>query len=383
FEDLTNQLRKRIYKKRAVRKITLMVADGLSIGLHTYALVRPAETGTITWLDSITNMPLKSERSYICADTGALVTEPLLRFETYQNEKVKFSLDELSEIRKVTSVPLRLLGFKPLHCLKDYHNLRPATFLYPSDEEISGSICAFIALYRAMLRFQKYGVGFYGNSQSPQLVALVPQEEVTSSSGQIDPPGLHMIYLPYSDDIRRNEKLHMSTDGPISRASKEQIDKAAAMIKKLELKEFSVYQISNPALQRHYAILQVLALDENGELPEVKDETMPDEESMQRPGITKAVQEFKEVVYGTDYDFEEAKAEKAKAKVSEASLKRKAASEVATKEAGNYDWSELADTGKLKDLTVVELKYYLTAHNLPLTGKKEVLMNKILTHLRK
>nr|ATA62878.1 putative KU70-like protein [Cupressus sempervirens] len=377
FEDLTNQLRKRMYKKRVVRKITLMVADGLSIGLHTYALIRPAQTGKITWLDSVTNKPLKLERSYICADTGALVTEPLARFQTYQNEKVKFSIDELSEIRKVTSVPLRLLGFKPLHCLKDYHNLRPSTFLYPSDEEISGSICAFIALYRAMLRFQKYGVAFYGNMQSAQLVALLPQEEVTNSSGQIDPPGLHMIYLPYSDDIRRIEKLHMSTDGPVPRASKEEIDKATAMIKKLELREFSVYQISNPALQRHYAILQALALDENEDLPETKDETMPDEESMQRPGITNAVQEFKDVVYGSDYCFEV----NTKTKGDEASKKRKALTEVAEKEAGNYDWRQLAETQKLKNLTVVELKYYLTAHNLPLTGKKEVLINRILTHL--
>eukprot|EP01018_Ginkgo_biloba_P006362 Gb_35352 [translate_table: standard] len=383
FEDLTDQLRKRIFKKRTVRKITLVVADGMSIGLDTYALIRPAVPGTIAWLDSVTNTPLKSERSYICADTGALVTEPLQRFQIYKNEKVKFTIDELSEVRKLTSVPLRLLGFKPLNCLKDYYNLRPATFLYPSDEEISGSTCAFIALHRAMLRFQKYALAFYGNSPTPQLVALIAQEEVTNLSGQVEPPGLHMIYLPYSDDIRHIEKLHMTTDGPVPRASEEQIDKAAAMIKKLELKDFSVYQIANPALQRHYAILQVLALGEDDELPDTKDETMPDEEGMQRPRIAKVVQAFKDVVYGQNYDVEEAEAEAAKAKGSEASQKRKASTEVAVREAETYNWSELADTGKLKDLTVVELKYYLTAHKLPLTGKKDVLINKILTHLGK
>lgn len=35
------------------------------------------------------------------------------------------------------------------------------------------------------------------------------------------------------------------------------------------------------ALQRHYAVLQALALDED-EMPEVKDETVPDEEGMAR-----------------------------------------------------------------------------------------------------
>lgn len=35
------------------------------------------------------------------------------------------------------------------------------------------------------------------------------------------------------------------------------------------------------ALQRHYAVLQALALDED-EMPEMKDETVPDEEGMAR-----------------------------------------------------------------------------------------------------
>lgn len=35
------------------------------------------------------------------------------------------------------------------------------------------------------------------------------------------------------------------------------------------------------ALQRHYAVLQALALDED-EIPDVKDETVPDEEGMAR-----------------------------------------------------------------------------------------------------
>lgn len=38
---------------------------------------------------------------------------------------------------------------------------------------------------------------------------------------------------------------------------------------------------------------------------------------------------------------------------------------------------------QLKDLTVQELKYYLSAHGLPLTGKKETLISRILTHMGK
>ncbi|KAF9607521.1 hypothetical protein IFM89_036883, partial [Coptis chinensis] len=127
--------------------------------------------------------------------------------------------------------------------------------------------------------------GLFGSSSHPQLVILVAQDEISSSSGQVEPPGMHMIYLPYSDDVRHIEE-----------------EEADALSSKTE---------------------------------------------------------------------------------SDAAKKRKAIHENAAKESEQYDWAKLADSGKLKDLTVVELKYYLTAHSLPLTGKKEFLISRILTHLGK
>ncbi|KAB1213409.1 ATP-dependent DNA helicase 2 subunit KU70 [Morella rubra] len=134
LEDMKDQLRKRMFKKRIIRRITFSIANGLSIELNTYALLRPTTPGTITWLDSVSNRPLKTERSFICSDTGALLQVPPKRYQSYKNENIKFSLEELSEIKKVSTGHLRLLGFKPLSCLKDYHNLRPSTFVFPSDE---------------------------------------------------------------------------------------------------------------------------------------------------------------------------------------------------------------------------------------------------------
>lgn len=32
------------------------------------------------------------------------------------------------------------------------------------------------------------------------------QDEIISNGGQLEPPGMHMIYLPYSDDIRNVEE---------------------------------------------------------------------------------------------------------------------------------------------------------------------------------
>lgn len=84
LQDMKDQLRKRMFTKRIVRRITLSIANGLSIELNTYALIRPTMPGAITWLDSVTNRPLKTERSFICADTGALMQEPAKRYQPYK-----------------------------------------------------------------------------------------------------------------------------------------------------------------------------------------------------------------------------------------------------------------------------------------------------------
>ncbi|NP_001389957.1 aTP-dependent DNA helicase 2 subunit KU70 isoform 2 [Oryza sativa Japonica Group] len=308
LEDMTNQLKKRMMKKRKVKTLAFAITNDVCIEVNTYALIRSTTPGAITWLDSISNLPLKAERSFICNDTGALIQDPQKRFQVYN----------------------------------------------------------------------EFALAFYGNPTRPQLVALIAQEEVTSAGGQIEPPGIHMIYLPYSDDVRYPEEVHLTSDDA-PRATDEQIKKASNLLRRIDLKNFSVCQFSNPALQRHYGILEALALGED-EMPDVKDETLPDEEGLARPVVVKAVEEFKASVYGENYDQEEAEAAAAKAG---ASKKRKALTDAAAEKSAAHNWAELADTGKLKDMTVVDLKSYLSAHGLPVSGKKEALVSRILTHLGK
>ncbi|NP_001307810.1 ATP-dependent DNA helicase 2 subunit KU70-like [Zea mays] len=381
LEDMTNQLRKRIMKKRRIKTLSFAITNDVCIEVNTYALVRPTTTGTITWLDSLSNLPLKVERSFICNDTGALLQDAQTRFQMYNDTIVKFSVRELSEVKRVASHHLRLIGFKPLDCLKDYHNLRPSTFIYPSDERIFGSTCVFVALHSSMLRLGRFALAFYGNPTRPQLIALVAQEEVTSSGRQFEPPGMHMIYLPYSDDIRYPEEVHVTSDDA-PRATDEQIKKASNIFKRIDLINFSACQFANPALQRHYGILEALALGED-EMPDIKDETLPDEEGLSKPGVANAIEEFKTSVYGENYDQEEAEAAAGKASRGNASKKRKEVTDAAAQISAAYDWAELADNGKLKEMTTVELRSYLTAHDLPVSGKKDVLISRILTHLGK
>ncbi|KAB1668852.1 hypothetical protein ES319_1Z102300v1 [Gossypium barbadense] len=227
-----------------------------------------------------------------------------------------------------------------------------------------------------MLKHNRFAVAYYGASYHPQLVALVAQDEITSAGAQMEPPGMHMIYLPYADDIRDDEEIFPDTEEDAPRADEDQIQKAAALIKRIYVKDFSAFQFANPALQRHYAVLQALALAED-DIPETIDETAPDEEGLTRPAVVRAAEAFKHSVYGDSYDEE---SDMGKEKMSEASRKRKAIAENAAKD---YDWGNLADKGQLKNLTVGDLKVYLNAHNLPVSGKKEALISRILTHMGK
>ncbi|KAI4390151.1 hypothetical protein MLD38_002293 [Melastoma candidum] len=378
MEEMRDQLRKRMFKKRIVKKLMFTIADGLSIEVNAYALVRQTAPGSITWLDSVTNLPLKVERSFICGDTGALIKETPKRFQNYKNLDIMFTVEELSQLKWVGTQQLRLLGFKPLSCLRDYHNLRPSTFVFPSDEEVIGSTQVFVALHRSMVQLKRFAVAFYSNPLHPRLVALIAQEEIADAIGQHEPPGMHMIYLPYSDDIRQIEELHSHPNITAPRASDDQVGKAAALVRRINLLDFSVGQFLNPALQRHYAVLQALALQED-ELPEMEDGTLPDEEGLARPGVVKAIDEFKLSVYGGNY-MENASGQ---GKMTEASKKRKTLMDNAVRESAKYNWADLANRGKIRDLTVVDLKRYLTVHSLPVSGKKEDLILRILTHLGK
>lgn len=74
-----------------------------------------------------------------------------------------------------------------------------------------------------------------------------------------------------------------------------------------------------------------------------------------RPGVVRAVEEFKTSVYGENYDEE---SEHGDGKPTEASKKRKAIADHAMKECGNYDWGELADTGKVNLHTLFLCNFY-------------------------
>lgn len=134
----------------------------------------------------------------------------------------------------------------------------------------------------------------------PRLVALLPQAEQVDPIGtQIKASGFNMIVLPFADDIRH---LRFDTEEAQNIATHEQIDKAKALINQLTLSgQYDPKSYENPVLQRHYANLQALALDEETE-EYLEDQTIPNYErlKLRAEGLIK---EFKESIGWQDIDI--------------------------------------------------------------------------------
>ena len=87
---------------------------------------------------------------------------------------------------------IRLIGFKPLACLRTYHQLRNSSFVYPDEAKRPGSATAFIALHDRLLHRDLFALCSFVRSRGaePRLVALVPQAE------EVDPSGYQVPCAP-------------------------------------------------------------------------------------------------------------------------------------------------------------------------------------------
>ncbi|CAI5988831.1 unnamed protein product [Closterium sp. NIES-65] len=209
LSDLQQRLRKKVYRRRMVKRIMFAVLPHLHIALSSYALIRPAKIQKQVYVRAVDNRTVKVETALVCQDTGAVLHGPLPRYLPIPGgTRIIMAKAEVDQVKAVSPHDLLLLGFKPLHCLKDYHNLQPPTFLFPDEETLSGSTAAFIALHNAMLDANSFALACWAKIGLPRLVAIVPQQEKVDESGtEVQPAGWHMIPLPFYDDLRPAEKV--------------------------------------------------------------------------------------------------------------------------------------------------------------------------------
>lgn len=374
IDDMKERMSSKINKKRSLATVEFELGHGASIGVKLYCPIRPATKDAPCTLHSTDNQPLKTITTWVCPTTGTVLKDyEMIKFYPYGGEKVVFTDDEMKTIKTFGPPGLELMGFKPMSRLKVYYNIKAPYFVYPDDESIGGSSAGFQALLVQMSKTQKFAIArlIVRKAGVPRFVALVPQMEVFDANGQVQPSGMHMVFLPYADEIRKP---------PFEETQVAEVDlivKAKQVIRALSVPEFNPDVFRNPGLQKYYSMLHALALNE--QVPqETEDVVQPDEVGMERHAalIENFVNGFKDI-----QGPEEKKAgQKRKAKAAPEDTKsKKAKAEGGDGDAsgggaggGNEeaDMMAMIESGTIGKLTIPQLKEFCRNHKLVLSGKK-------------
>jgi len=129
----------------------------------------------------------------------------------------------------------------------------------------TGSTRTFAALLQSCVKLNRHALALcrFKRNNTPEFCVLIPQEEVPTEDGkgQDDPPGFHVIILPFADDIRNPPKN--MTDNIV--ATERQGKLMSNIVKRLRYKagKYRSDPHPNPALAYHYAQLQALAFEED------------------------------------------------------------------------------------------------------------------------
>eukprot|EP01097_Dermamoeba_algensis_P001097 TRINITY_DN1410_c0_g9_i1.p1 TRINITY_DN1410_c0_g9~~TRINITY_DN1410_c0_g9_i1.p1 ORF type:complete len:669 (+),score=163.30 TRINITY_DN1410_c0_g9_i1:275-2008(+) len=381
FEELLMRVRRKEFKKRTTRALTFHIGKDIQFAVKLFTLVHETKKGASVWLDAKTNQPVKTITKWVCEDTGSLLMSSQIKHSyEYGREQIVFDTDELQKIKSLDQPGLRLMGFKPRSALKPYHNIRSSLFIYPDNMRMKGSGVLFAALLDRMAAKDKIAIAKYTSSVSPsRFVALVPQlEKYDSHDGtQIQPSGLHLIFLPFADDIRHVDV----TEYPL--ASEEQITKAKKVVKLLRI-NFDSRNFENPALQKHYASLQALAL-EREVADDVPDLIVPDLEGMEK--FSSQIQEWEKAVYPDGRSTFTAKGKKRKEVGDmdgdgdgdgddEKGKKRRVVKE-------EDEIRKLLEAGKTGSITIADMKELLHQNNIKFhyKSKKDDLLALVRSHL--
>lgn len=150
----------------------------------------------------------------------------------FGGEQIAFTKDEIAALRYFGDPGIRIIGFKPISMLPVWANLKPATFIYPSEDDYVGSTRVFSALQQKLLNDQKMGIAWFvaRKNAAPQIAAILPGAEHLDDNGvQVMPPGLWVAPLPFADDVRHNPET------PLIRAPEKLIDVMREVVQQLQL----------------------------------------------------------------------------------------------------------------------------------------------------
>ncbi|TBU27758.1 ku70-like protein [Dichomitus squalens] len=302
IDELLAQMRFHEVPKRAAFSIPFQLAPDFVIGVKGYGLITEQKKGAYRYFAEIDAgvEVVESRTSYVDEEQEEEVDKGQILYgmdlgapsaEAGDEEgdakevdagtrsvpfgcRVFYTAEEVRAFRTIGLEPgIKLLGFKSRKELAFEDNIKHSFFIYPDEMTYSGSKRTFTALLRTMISKKKIAIvlALTRRNSSPIFCAMLPQEEKVDESGWRDPPGFHLIPLPFADDIRA---------APVERAfraSDELKEAARKWIDKLNVKNGSYPPDSypNPALAYHNAQLEAQAFREDFDAEAFEDLTEP------------------------------------------------------------------------------------------------------------
>jgi ATP-dependent DNA helicase 2 subunit 1 len=120
-----HRVRQKTHAKRTLGKVELNLTPDCKVAIRFFATVKETKRPTTTLVHAVTSKPLKSSTRYICEETGAILWDHQIgTYAEVGNEKVKFTKEEMSKIKKFETPGMTLMGFKPIERIKPWHNIR-------------------------------------------------------------------------------------------------------------------------------------------------------------------------------------------------------------------------------------------------------------------
>ncbi|KAF8992365.1 SPOC like C-terminal domain-containing protein [Cyathus striatus] len=388
IEDLLSQMRFHEVPKRAQCSIPFHLAEGFTIGVKGYGLVTEQKKGAYKYfVDLGDRMEVTNSRTvYVDEDRQAEVERDTILYgpdlgaspvtedadsdedDTIDARKVRlgrrpfYTTEEIRSFRTLGLEPgIKLLGFKDKSELLFEDNVKHSLFIYPDELGYSGSKRTFSALLNSMAKKKKIGLALVlsRRNATPAFCAVLPQQEKKDEDEDwTEPAGFHLVQLPFADDIRAAavEKGF--------RASDDLKDSARAWIDKLSVKNgtYPPDSYPNPSLAFHNAQLQATAFREEFDPDSFEDLTEPKYDMIHKRAGN-LVKSWK---------TELANDPSVSLVVPKAGSKRKAETSV-----NDAEIRAKYEAGALAKLRVDQLKEFLKAKSIPVSGKKADLIERV------
>ncbi|EPS41994.1 hypothetical protein H072_3992 [Dactylellina haptotyla CBS 200.50] len=374
YEQMLAAITAKQAPRRALFTSKMEIGKGLIIGIKGYLLYKRVEPSRSHYIHERGEklQIVKGSTTQMVEETAQEVTKDQIR-KAYKfgGETISFSEEEMKKIRYFGDPILRILGFKPQSELQFWHNMRSSIFIYPSEEDYTGSTRTFAALRNKLLDSKLMGIAWFipRRNAAPVMTAVWPS---------VEPQGLFLITLPFVDDIRQNPEV------PHIVAPNQLIDRMQDVIRQLHMpRGYIPDKYPNPALQKHYKVLESIALEE--ELPEeFEDKTLPKYKNIEKHA-GRLIEDWGEALEQTMTELQLTRP--AQLEVHGTKRGREPVSGGAAKKAknevdsgpGNPDKEMKAafDKNTINKMTVAVLKDWLSSKGLSATGKKADLVERI------